>query len=118
MKRAQNCEVAGSAKPLSGINPAVLLKVNRLMQGNLVKKVLRVVMNGEVYFSRQYSRMTRRNACTVLFASGEVGEIQFFVWEQVSGLVAAVFREIVHDEKRPFFFNDAGQHILRMKPLK
>ena len=36
-------------------------------------KVARIVMNGQVFFSKEYTRMVKRNACVVLFVNGKVG---------------------------------------------
>ena len=39
--------------------------------------------------------MVKHNAHAVLLLSGQVGEIQFFVWDTQSGTTLAVFREII-----------------------
>ena len=78
-------------------------------------KVLRIVKSGKVFYSKEYTRMVKRNAHVVLFESGKVGEIEFFVWERQTGITLAVFSEIQPDLEKPFFFCEAGHHTLRMK---
>lgn len=62
--------------------------------------------------------MVKRNACVVLLENGKVGEINFFIWNKNSGNTLVVYQEIEPDLERPFFFDDAGCHILRMKPQR
>ena len=42
-------------------------------------------------------------------------EREFFVWSRESGCTVAVYKEMVPDAVKPFFFDDAGHHILRME---
>lgn len=46
---------------------------------------------------------------------GKVGEVECFVWDRQSGITLAVLREVQPDLQNPFFFSEAGHHILRMK---
>ena len=85
------------------------------VEGGNKAKVLRIVKKGQVFYSKEYTRMVKRNASVVLFACGKVGEIEFFVWEKQSGVTLAVFREVQPDLQSPFFFNEAGHHTLRMQ---
>ena len=67
------------------------------------------------FFSKEYTRMKKRNCCVVLLSNGKVGEIHFFVWNKTSGNIFAAYKEIEPDLSKPFFFDDAGCHVLRMK---
>lgn len=93
----------------------MLEKINIEIPGQTKMKVLRIVKNGHVYFSKEYTRMVKRNSSVALFENGKIGEIEFFVWDKDSGITLAVFREVYPDLSKPFFFQDAGHHILRMK---
>ena len=78
-------------------------------------KVLRTVRNGQVFFGREYTRMIKRNASVVLLSNGIVGDINFFIWNKTSGRILVVYKVIEPNLDKPFFFDDAGCHILRMK---
>ena len=112
LKEAENCSIAGGAKKLVGL-PQELQKIDMEVNGG--SKVLRIVKKGQVFYSKEYTRMVKRNAYVVLFACGRVGEIEYFVWDRQSGITLAVFREVQPDLENPFFFGEAGHHTLRMK---
>ena len=119
LKEAKNCQIAGGAKKLTGVQPELMEKICREVEGEAnLAKVLRIVKNGQVFYSKEYTRMVKRNAHVVLLVSGQVGEIQFFVWDRQTGITLAVFREIQPDLEKPFFFSKAGHHMLRMKQDK
>lgn len=82
LKEAKNCHIAGGAKKLTGISPELMAKINLEVKGEALMKVLRIVKSGKVFYSKEYTRMVKRNAHVVLFESGKVGEIEFFVWER------------------------------------
>ena len=86
--------------------------------GQNTSKVSRIVKKGQIYFSREYTRMVKRNACVVLLSNGKVADIQFFAWNKESGVTLVVYKEIEPDLDKPFFFDNAGCHILRMKPQR
>lgn len=115
LKTAQGCHIAGGGKKLNGLSQDLLEKINSEMPGQTKMKVLRIVKNGHVYFSKEYTRMVKRNSSVALFENGKIGEIEFFVWDKDSGITLAVFREVYPDLSKPFFFQDVGHHILRMK---
>ena len=115
LKKAKECYIAGGAKKLTGTPPDLMTKINMELKGDSIVKVLRIVKNGQVFYSKEYTRMVKRNAHVVLFACGKVGEIEFFVWDRCSGITLAVFREVQPDLGKPFFFDEAGHHTLRMK---
>ena len=56
--------------------------------------------------------MVEQNGHVLLFACGKVGEVECFVWDRQSGITLAVFREVQPDLRNPFFFSEAGHHIL------
>ena len=90
-------------------------KIDKEVPGGNEVKVLRIVKNGQVFYSKDYTRMVKRNAYVVLFACGKVGEVEYFVWDRQSAITLAVFREVQPDLQNPFFFSEAGHHTLRMK---
>ena len=116
LKDAVGCKIAGGASKLVGVEKHL---VDEILQGQAGKKmkVLRVVRNGQVYYSKAYTRMVKRNAAVVLLDDKRVVEIEFFVWMKDSGITLAVYKEIPVDEDNPFYFEDAGHHLLRMKPV-
>lgn len=116
LRTAQGCQIAGGAKKFNGLSQDLLEKINNETTSQAKMKVLGIVKNGHVYFSKEYSRMVKRNSSVALFENEKIGEIEFFVWERDSGLTLAVFREVYPDLGKPFFFQDAGHHILRVKP--
>ena len=114
LKEAKSCQIAGAAKKLSGLPPQ-LMRVVLIECGQNTSKVSRIVKKGHIYFSREYTRMVKRIACVVLLSNGKVADIQFFAWNKESGVTLAVYKEIEPDLDKPFFFDNAGCHILRMK---
>lgn len=117
LKDAKDCQIAGGAKKLSGLPAGLMDEVLRKCGHNSMK-VSRIVRKGHVYFSKAYTRMVKRNACVVLFTNGMVGEVNFFIWDKSSGVTLAVYEEIEPDLDKPFFFDEAGCHVLRMKPQR
>lgn len=115
LKEAKNCHIAGGAKKLTGVSPELMAKINLEVKGEVLMKVLRIVKSGKVFYPKEYIRMVKCNAHVVLFESGKVWEIEFFVWDRQTGIMLAVFSEIQPDLKKPFFFCEAGHHTLRMK---
>lgn len=115
LKKAENCFIAGGAKKLVGLPQEIMEMIDEEVSGGNKFKVLRIVKNGKVFYSKEYTRMIKRNAYVVLFVCGKVGEVEFFVWDRQSGITLAVFREVKPDLQNPFFFSEAGHHTLRMK---
>ena len=62
LKEAKNCQIAGGAKKLTGVQPELMEKICREVEGEAVAKVLRIVKNGQVFYSKEYTRMVKRNA--------------------------------------------------------
>ena len=117
LKEAKDCQIAGGAKKLLAMPQHLTEEIVRVC-GHDSLKVSRIVRKGHVSFSKEYTRMVKRNACVVLLENGKVGEINFFIWNKNSGNTLVVYQEIEPDLERPFFFDDAGCHILRMKPQR
>ena len=67
---------------LTGVQPELMEKMCREVEGEAIGKVLRIVKNRQVFYSKEYTRMVKRNAYAVLLLSGQVREIQFFVWDR------------------------------------
>ncbi|XP_068736844.1 uncharacterized protein [Montipora capricornis] len=115
LKETENCCIGGAAKKLVGLPQELAEKIDMEVNGGNKVKVLRIVKNGQVFYSKEYTRMVKRNAYVVLFACGKVGEVEYFVWDKQSGITLAVFREVQPDLQNPFLFSEAGHHTLRMK---
>ena len=62
LKEAKNCQIAGGAKKVTGIPPELMEKICKEIKGEAITKVLRVVKNGQVFYSKEYTRMAKRNA--------------------------------------------------------
>ena len=117
LKEAEDCQVAGGAKKLTGLPVPLMEEISRRI-GPGSFKISRIVRNGQVFFSREYTRMVKRNASVVLLSNGRVGEIDFFIWNKMSGRILAAYKEIEPNLEKPFFFDDSGCHVLRMKPQR
>ena len=116
LENAEGCQVAGKPKKLPSELPDEVMATIAETIGRQSKAVTRIVQEGQVYFSKTYQRMKRRNASVILFENGKIGEVQFYAWNEETGATAAVFQELVPDPNRPFFFDDAGRHIMRVQP--
>lgn len=112
LKKANDCQVAGGTKKVQNLQQPIGEAITRILGSDAVWLVNRIVVNGHVYFSKQYTRMVKRNACVVQFTDNTLGEIEFFVWEKKSGKVLAIFKEIEVDSNKLFFFNDVGLHAV------
>ena len=117
LKEANFCQIAGGAKKLNTLSPHLTEEVARQCGENSLK-VTRIVKKGHVYFSKEYTRMIKRNGYVVLLSNGKVGEIEFFIWNKGSGNTFLVYKEVEPDQEKPFFYDDAGCHVLRMKPQR
>lgn len=115
LKKANDCQVAGGTKKVQNLQQPIGEAITRILGSDAVWMVNRIVVNGHVYFSKQYTRMVKRNACVVQFTDNTLGGIEFFVWEKKSGKVLAIFKEIEVDSNKLFFFNDVGLHAVRVK---
>mgnify|MGYP006973398964 FL=1 len=103
--------IAGAAKKLSGL-PEHVMEYIIGECGPDSYKVLRIVKQCQVFFSKECTRMKKRNCCVVLLSNGKVGEIHFFIWNKTSQNTFAAYKEIGPDLSKPFFFDDAGCHVL------
>lgn len=117
LKEAEDCQVAGGAKKLTGL-PEHLMEEISLKIGPRSFKISRIVKNGQVFFSNEYTQMVKRNASVVLLSNGRVGQINFFIWNKMSGRILVAYKEIEPNVEKPFFFHDAGCHVLGMKPQR
>ena len=59
LKTAQGCQIAGGAKKLDGLSQDLFEKINIETTSQTKMKVLRIVKNGHVYFSKEYTRMVK-----------------------------------------------------------
>ena len=70
LKEAKNCQIAGGAKKRTGIAPELMEKIFKEVKGKALARVLHVVKKGQVFYSKEYTRMVKRNAHVVLLVSG------------------------------------------------
>ena len=103
LKEARNCKVAGRGKCISNVPAAVMEEIQRRISGRGLEKILRNFKGGEISYSKEYTRMVKRNVSVVLFLDGKVGETEFFVWDKETGATVVVYREIYPNQTDPFF---------------
>ena len=119
LKEANHCQIASGTKKLTGLHapPSVADGVAQQCGENICK-VFKIVMKGHVYFSKEYTRMVKHNACVVLLSNGKVGEINDFtcIWDKESGDAFFVYEELEPDLEKPFFYENARCHVLQMNP--
>lgn len=115
MKVANNCSVAGGVKKCQDFPEHISRAVNGLIGEGEVVKAARIVVGGHIFFSKHYSRMVKRNPCVVQFSDDSLGEIEYFAWNTASGGVVAIYRQVMINDEKPFFFNEAGHHVLRVQ---
>ena len=94
LKDANECQIAGSTEKLAALLPHVMEEIKNLNGDGNNLQVKRIVRKGHIYFSKAYTRMVKRNACTLLFQNGKVGETEFFVWNKSSGETLVAYREV------------------------
>jgi len=112
LKEAKNCSIAGGVRPLKDISAQCLNTVTSILgNGGELKMGARVVLGCHVFFSKLYTRVEKRNACVVQFKDNTFGEIELFAWNDNKEVIA-VYKQISIDMGRPFFFDDAGHHVL------
>jgi len=87
---------------------------NVVGEGEVVKAA-RIVVGKHIFFSKHYSRMMKRNPCVVQFQDDTIGEIESFAWNMASGKVVAIYKQLLIDNEKPFFFNNAGHHVIRVQ---
>ena len=65
---AENCLIAGGAKKLVGLPQEFMEKIDMEVNGGNKVKEQQIVKNGQVFHSKEYTRMVKRNGYVVLFA--------------------------------------------------
>lgn len=91
---AQNCDVLGSLKLVRNTLPVDVIEALGVESCDHLRKVLRICVNGERFYSYEYSRMKKRNSYTVLYSINKIGQIQYFVFNLQSNLAYAVIDEM------------------------
>ena len=90
-----NCDIAGAAKPVkpNEIEDEVMEQME-IVPDDLckLKKVDRVIVNENIFYSKQYTRMKRRICSVVLYGNKEIGSIQYFIL--CENLVYAVIKKM------------------------
>lgn len=93
---ADNCDIVGVYKP---VKPAQLenevvnsLNLNNGTASECLAKINRVLVNGKLFYSKEYSRMKKRVCYLVLYKYDKVGAIKYFIW--CSGVVYAVVQNM------------------------
>ena len=110
LEEAEDSQVAGGAKKLTGLPEHLKLGLAALKSQELSKM--------DKCISVTNTRMVKRNALVVLLSNGRVGQINFFIWNKMSGRILVAYKEMEPNLEKPFFFDDAGCHVLRMKPQR
>ena len=116
LKDARNCQVAGAAKPFQPPDE-LLEKLGAAVENNNdgFFKVLRIVKGGQVYYSKEYTRVVKRNSYTVLLTGELYASVLYYLWGRNCGKVFAVYHVIAVDAIKPFILKNAGYHIIRVQ---
>ena len=114
LKEANHHQIAGGTKKLAGLHVPTSVADGVAQQcGENICKVFKIVMKGHVYFSKEYTRMVKRTSCVVLLSNGKV--VSMYMGQGIRRCFF-VYEELEPDLEKPFFYENAGCHVLRMKP--
>ena len=115
---AENCCIIGPFKKIStDLDNDLLDTIIRTTQaGSLsdLRTFQRLTINDEKFYSKDYLRMKRRICYVVLLDSGEMVEIQYFIWNKNSDSVFACAKLLMLKDP----FARSGHHLLRVQLTK
>ncbi|XP_045192377.2 uncharacterized protein LOC123548829 [Mercenaria mercenaria] len=109
--KAQNCDVLGALHRIERNLPACIRESLGAENAENLKKIQRVIVNGEKFYSAEYSRMKRRNCHAVLYSGDKFGLIQYFVLVQPSNKVYAVLKKIDSNVDSWLCTYEAAKHL-------
>ena len=115
---ADNCCVTGPFKKIpKGIDNVLLDKIIRETHAGSVSDLRtfqRLTTNDSKFYSKDYLRMKRRICFVVLLNTGDIVEIQYFIWNENTDMVFAYVKLLTL--KDPCFpFAISGYHLLRVE---
>lgn len=110
--KAENCHVLGLLSPVGNTLPVNVTESLGVKNCADLRKIQRVLVNGEKFYSRLYSRIKRRNCHAVLYSDDNIGLVEFFVLVQPSNKVYAIVREMKSNDNSWLFNFEAAKHLL------
>lgn len=109
--KAQNCDVLGALQPVKRL-PTGLTESLGVVNVDHLRKIQRVVVNGEKFYCHEYSRMKRRNCHAVLYSGDNFGLIQYFVLVKPTNKVYAVLRKVNSNADSWLCTFEAAKHLI------
>lgn len=120
---AINCKIAGSLKPLVLNNKFEIMLREKLSiadetEMGKLSKAFRVVINDEIFFSKQYTRMSKRIAHTVLVQDEEiqVATIEYFIYHKNSTKCFALVSKLEMEENP--LLHPLVNHLICLKEIQ
>ena len=110
--KATNCDVSGKMKTFesAGLEEDLVTQLN-LESSDRVKIIDRISVNGRQFCSLQYSRMKKRECSFVLYDSGNVGRVNYFILITTTDSVYAVLEKYDICEDTEISELPAGKHL-------
>lgn len=110
-----NCEITGRKTVIGERrNMEQLLCSSGAISATELCVVLRVRVNGEKLYSKEYSRMKRRVCYIVCTKEGGIVSIEYFVLNTTTGIVFAVGNQMVPTSSC-FLNENSGRHIVKVE---
>jgi hypothetical protein len=113
--KAENCEVFGALHKFRRVPRIDSLHALGIENSEQLRKVQRICVNGERFYSTEYSRMKRRVCHAVNFLDSELGLIQYFILVIDTNIVYAVVKKMKIDNTSWLHTYEAGKHL---KPVE
>ena len=109
--KAQNSDILGALHPIGRNLPHCITESLGAANSDNLKKIQRVVVDGEKFYSHEYSRMKRRNCHAVLYSGDKFGLIQYFVLVQTCNKVYAVLQKVHSNFDSWLCTYEAAKHL-------
>lgn len=119
--KATNCGLAGALKPYR-VSPVLVHQLCPVLgNGDLGRfsVIYRIVIDGVVFSSKEYTRPTRTVSYFAIIDDGNggtvVGSVQRFLYHHRSGRCFAVYKKVNMPEE--FLYHKGVSHILKVKDI-
>ena len=113
--KASNCDVFGALQTIKRLPRIDSLHALGIRHSEQVRKIQRICVNSERFYSSEYSRMKRRVCHAVDFRDNELGLIQYFILVIDTNIVYAVVKKMSTDNTSWLHTYEAGKHL---RPVK
>ena len=117
LKEANSCHIAGALKKCAQLEEVIVEQIASLMgvhyDFSRLRKALRIVKDGQIFFSEEYTRMKKRNGYTVKLADGTYGIVKYYLVDLPSSTVLVVHTQLETDGA--YFLQNAGHHLICIK---